>query len=709
MTVVRNAISASEASYSLLLRLWREHVRNYRGRLLIILVLTALMAGTTALYPVVIDHAFSMFTGRDQRILYQVPLLVLVVTSVKAAAQYFQNVMVQQVVLLSIRDLQGRMFGHLVRADLTRLEREAPAQLAARFTTDAATIREALTRAVNGLADSITVIGLVASMLYLDWVLSVIAAALYPLAALPIQRIGKRIRRASGGMQERMGETAALLNESFAQARTVRAYGLENSESVRAEGAFGELYNALYRMTRSRARVDPLLEVLGGAAVAAVIGFAGWRAAVGTNTIGNFTGFVAALLIASRPLRALGSLNAAVQEGLAGLSRIFTVLDEKPLILDAPNAVPLPPGRGHVVFDNVGFVYPDGRAGLSGLSFEAAGGDLHPGDEMAEFGKLDQHLAGIGAGVMQARGQIERRSDLAPHRAFEEVDDLAAIGKAEHGAYVADAHAVAGTMGDALIEQRQRVAHRALGDARDERERVRLGDDAFGVADLLQVPHHQRGIDALEIEADAARAHGDRHLVDLGGREQEFHVLRRLFERLQQAVEGRLREHVDFVDDVDLGARRDRAIARVLDDLAHVVDAGVRGGVHLDDVDMARFDDRLAMLAQLRHVDARLVDLAGDGIVERPRQNARRRGLADPAHAGEDIGLMDAFGREGIGEGAHHRLLPDEVVEARGTIFAREDAIGGGGGHLRLGRSGGGSRRLDKDPPWLVRAASFRT
>ena len=151
MTVVRDALSASEASYSLLLRLWREHVRNYRGRLLVVLVLTALMAGTTALYPVVIDHAFSMFTGRDQRILYQVPILVLVVTSVKAAAQYFQNVLVQQVVLLSIRDLQGRMFGHLVRADLTRLEREAPAQLAARFTTDAATIREALTRAMHKL------------------------------------------------------------------------------------------------------------------------------------------------------------------------------------------------------------------------------------------------------------------------------------------------------------------------------------------------------------------------------------------------------------------------------------------------------------------------------------------------------------------------------------------------------------------------------
>ena len=202
------------------------------------------------------------------------------ITSIKAAAQYFQNVQVQQVVLLVIRELQGRMFAHLARADLARLEREAPAQLAARFTTDATIIRDALTRAVNGIADAVTVIGLVASMLYLDWLLSLIAAALYPLAAVPIQRIGRRIRRASGGMQERMGETAAMLNESFAQARTVRAYRLEEAETRRAEDAFAQLYRALMRMTKGRARVDPVLEVLGGAAVAAVIGFAGWRAAI---------------------------------------------------------------------------------------------------------------------------------------------------------------------------------------------------------------------------------------------------------------------------------------------------------------------------------------------------------------------------------------------------------------------------------------------
>src|SRR3984957_13484301 len=300
-------LATRDTSRVLLARLWREHISHHKPRLLLVLVLTAVMAGTTALYPVVIDHAFQMFTDRDRRILYQVPALVVAITTIKAAAQYFQNVQVQQVVLLVIRELQGRMFAHLARADLAQMEREAPAQLAARFTTDATIIRDALTRTVNGIADAVTVIGLVASMLYLDWLLSLIAAALYPLAAVPIQRIGKRIRRASGGMQERMGETAALLNESFAQARTVRAYRLEPAETHPAEDPFAQLYRALLRMTKSRSRVDPVLEVLGGAAVAAVIGFAGWRDAISSQTIRNFIEYSARLLIASRPLRALGS------------------------------------------------------------------------------------------------------------------------------------------------------------------------------------------------------------------------------------------------------------------------------------------------------------------------------------------------------------------------------------------------------------------
>ena len=419
----------ADGTRALLGRLWREHVRHHRGRLLIVLLLTLVMAGLNALYPVMIQRAFDLFAAKDGRILYQIPVLVIIITSARAAALYGQNVLVQQVVLLVIRALQERMFDHLTHTDLARLEREAPAALSARFTTDAAIIREALTRTVNGIADAVTVIGLVASMIYLDWLLSLIAAVLYPLAAVPIQRVGKRVRRASGSMQERMGETATLLNESFAQARTVRAYRLEAQERGRAHAAFAALYRALMRMTVSRARVDPILEVLGGAAVALVIGFAGWRAAVGVGSVGNFTGFVAALLMASRPLRALGSLNAALQEGLAGLVRVFGVIDEPPSVTETHGALALPPGRGHLCFEAVRFVYPDGRTGLDGLSFEA-----RPGLTVALVGPsgagkstalaLIPRLHDVGAGAILLDGADLREVTLASLR-----DAIAYVGQ----------------------------------------------------------------------------------------------------------------------------------------------------------------------------------------------------------------------------------------------------------------------------------------
>lgn len=363
-------------SFVLIKRFWRNYVRHYKGRVALIILATLIMSAATAVYPALIDWAFNMFARKDPRILYQVPILVLVVTSIKGLSMFFQTILTQDMVLLVIRRLQTSMFGHLTMASLSRVEREAPAQLAARFTTDATVIREAMTRAINAIADAATVVGLVATMFAIDWKLSLIAALVYPIAVVPIQKIGKRMRRASGGMQECMGQSSAMLNESFAQARTVRAYGLEERERQRADKTFKDLYNALIRMTRVRARLDPMLEVLAGVAVAGVIGLEGWRNATGGAGVGNFMGFISALLIAARPLRALGTMNAAIQEGLAGLVRVFGVIDEPAAIADKLGALPLPPGPGEVVFEHVAFYYPDGRPALKDLSFCAAPGKM---------------------------------------------------------------------------------------------------------------------------------------------------------------------------------------------------------------------------------------------------------------------------------------------------------------------------------------------
>ena len=382
-------------------RLGREQILRHRRGVVLAMVCTLLVAGFTALYPVVIQQSFDRFTANDTETLWLVPIIIIAITMVKSLAQFGQAIAIQSVVLRVIEGLQGDLFRALTRADLAAVGRDAPARHAARFTVDAAMIREALTKSINAIADVLTVVGLAASMLWLDWQLFLIAMALYPIAILPITRLGKRIRRASGGMQERMGETAAVLTESFAAARVVRAYRLEAQEEARAARIFAGLRESLLQIQRTRASLDPMLEALGGIAIAAVIAFLGWRVSSGAGTIGEFTGFVAALLIASRPVRALGSLNAALQEGLAGLANVYAVIDERPRIVEKPGAAPLPEGKGRVEFAGVGFRYEQGNAdaALEALSFTA-----EPGRTVALVGPS-------GAGKSTALALVPRLHD----------------------------------------------------------------------------------------------------------------------------------------------------------------------------------------------------------------------------------------------------------------------------------------------------------
>ena len=405
--------ASDDATRALLRRLWRDHLRRHPRRIAVALACTVAVAGLTALYPVVIQQSFDLFSAGDARITWLAPPVIVALTCFKALAQYGQAVSVQGVVLRVIEQVQNDLFRALTRADLALVSRDAPARNAARFTADASAIREALTKAINGLADVLSVVGLVASMVWLDWQMSLIAALLYPLAVVPVLRLGRRIRRASGGMQERVGELAATLAESFAAARVVRAFRLEDAEEARAATAFARLRDSLLGIARTRASLDPMLEALGGVAVAAVLGVVGWRVAQGVGTVGQFTGFVAALLIAARPVRALGSLNAALQEGLAGLARVYAVVDSRPRIASPPGAPALPPGGGRIRFEDVAFSYDDtDAAALRGISFTA-----EPGHTVALVGPS-------GAGKSTALALLPRFHDPASGRVTLDGADL---------------------------------------------------------------------------------------------------------------------------------------------------------------------------------------------------------------------------------------------------------------------------------------------
>ena len=304
---------------------------------------------------------------------------------------------------------------------------------------------------------------------------------------------------------------------------------------------------------------------------------------------------------------------------------------------------------------------------------------------MREFGKIGQHHQRVSAGIVLAAQFVERAANVALHQRFEQVNHAGAVGQTQHVAYVLRTHGSRG-MRDRLIEQRERVAYRTFGGASNQCQRLRLGGNLLLGGDAFEVLDQHRIVDPPQVEALAARQHRDRHLANFGGGEDEFDVCRRLFQRLQQGVEGLRRQHVHFVEDIDLVARADRGVARRVGDLAHIIDAVVRRSVHLQHVDMLALHDRLTMDAKLRHRDSRAADRpVGKLVIERARQDTRRRGLADAAHAGEDPGLRDASALERIRDGAHHGLLADQVVEGRRPVFARQHAIG---------RRGAATRRL---------------
>ena len=164
------------------------------------------------------------------------------------------------------------------------------------------------------------------------------------------------------------------------------------------------------------------------------------------------------------------------------------------------------------------------------------GHDFDAGDEMGELGEIGEHHRRIGADVVLLAQFLQRGGDVAFHQRFEQVDHPHAVGEAEHLPHVFRAHGTC-RVGNGLIEQRETIAHRAFRRARDQRQRRRLDFDHLFAGDTLEMFDQQRGIDAAQIEALAAREHRHRHLADFGGGEDELGVRRRLFQRLEQRVE----------------------------------------------------------------------------------------------------------------------------------------------------------------------------
>jgi ATP-binding cassette, subfamily B, bacterial MsbA len=407
----------------LIRRLWRDWMRPHARALALVLVLVMLVSGATGLYPVLIKAAFDAFAARDQTAILLAPLFVIAVTSVKGFSLLALTILTNRVVTKIEADMQTALYGHLIQSDLAQIGRESPAALTQRFTTDFLFIKEALTRlSTVFLREVTTIIALIAAMLWIDPVLTLVAGATVPFIAHPIGKIGKKLRRVAISTQEQTGQMASLITESLAGTRIAKTYGLEGYLQAKAARTFDEIRRLKMKAANARGRLDPLLEAGGGFAVAAVLVLIGQRIASGGSTVGDFTGFVSALILAAQPIRALGNLNAIVQEAASALQRTFNVMDEAPQIQDRPGAKPLAVAGGEIRFSELGFSYREGTRALDGIDLVAEAGRTtalvgRSGSGKSTLLSLVPRLYDVGAGAILIDGQDVRDVTLKSLRA----------------------------------------------------------------------------------------------------------------------------------------------------------------------------------------------------------------------------------------------------------------------------------------------------
>ncbi len=376
LTAVTPPAPAHLSTRYLLNRLVRDEVRPHVRRLALAAACMIVVAAATAAYAYMMEPVLNeVFANKNRDMLVALPLIVIAIFAVKGFANYGQAVLMNQIGQRIIADLQTRMFAHLMRADLAFYHDTATGTLISRFTNDVNLLRAAVSTALTGIVkELLTLVFLVGVMIYQDWALALIACVIFPVAILPVVKIGKRMRKVSARTQTHVGRFTALLNETFQGARHVKAYGMEAYETGRAKAVVEELYKLILKAVRARALASPIMENLGGIAIAVVIFYGGWQVIDGATTTGAFFSFITALLLAYQPMKTLANLNAHLQEGLAAAQRIYALLDTAPGIVDRADARPLAIEAGAIAFDDVRFAYGGAAPALNGVTLEVPAG-----------------------------------------------------------------------------------------------------------------------------------------------------------------------------------------------------------------------------------------------------------------------------------------------------------------------------------------------
>ncbi|MCE3231936.1 MAG: msbA [Rickettsiaceae bacterium] len=365
-----------DSSGYLVKRLLGGYISKHYAKLIAAVLAMFIVAAATAamawiMQPIIDD----IFLNKDNSKLMLISIGVIVIFAVKGFATYWQDYLMQCLGQRIITDMQIELYNHLLYSDLALINSESSGKIISRFTNDIGRLRASTIIVTTGLAkELLTLIVLVGVMFYQSFTLALIAFTAFPVAIYPLMRLGKKMRKISHRTQEQLGDFTVRLDETFKGARVIKAYRQEQFEINKAGSALEKIYQLFAKAARNQAMTSPMMETIGGLAVASVIWYGGSQVIEGTTTSGQFFSFITAVLAAYKPAKSLSGMNSNLQEGLAAAKRVFSLLDIKPVITEKANAIALPGKQHKISFENVVFSYDDNKTALNGISLEVHNG-----------------------------------------------------------------------------------------------------------------------------------------------------------------------------------------------------------------------------------------------------------------------------------------------------------------------------------------------
>ena len=364
-----NAYNMKELSSSR--RFWNEYIKVYRLKIIISILLIAVVAISSSFYPLTINWSFKLIEEGNGKFLFIVVLIVPFIALLRGLSNYLQILLVNKTALNIVGDLQKKIYEKIIQSNIETIEDNGAGNLISRLSNDTTLILQALERLMNSLLkDGLTGLVLLITMIYLDWKLAIIICLLLPIIALPIYKIGKKVNSISKGAQIQIGKFTNLLNQSFHNIQTIKSFQLENREIQNTNQEIERRIFNLYKLTKYRAIMSPIIEVLAGIFIGLLLTFAGYQILEGNSSLGQLTAFITALLMISDPIRRISTLNSVYQEGLAAVDRVYGLYSNCNIIADKPDSVVFPIDYDLLRFENVSFKYKsDQRSVLNNITF----------------------------------------------------------------------------------------------------------------------------------------------------------------------------------------------------------------------------------------------------------------------------------------------------------------------------------------------------